>query len=63
MCIKLDLAKSYDSVPWDFLEVALKCLRFPERAIKLLMECVSGAQFSMLVNGVVEGFFKGTRGL
>ncbi|XXG79972.1 hypothetical protein AAC387_Pa09g0934 [Persea americana] len=31
--------------------------------IKLLMECVSGAKFSVLVNGVAEGFFKGTRGL
>jgi len=63
MCIKLDLAKAYDSVRWDFLEAALRCLRFPEMVIKLLMECVSGAKFSVLVNGAAEGFFKGTRGL
>ena len=63
MCIKLELAKAYDSVRWDFLEVALRCLRFPEKVIKILMECVSDAKFSVLVNGVAEGFFKGTRGL
>lgn len=27
------------------------------------MECVTGAQFSVLVNGCSEGFFKGSRGL
>ncbi|XXG82825.1 hypothetical protein AAC387_Pa10g0712 [Persea americana] len=63
MCIKLDLAKAYDSVRWDFLEAVLRSFRFPEMIIKLLMECVSGANFSVLVNGAAEGFFKGTRGL
>jgi len=63
MCIKLDLPKAYDSVRWDFLEAALRCLHFPEMVIKVLMECVSGAQFSVLVNGTAEGFFKGTHGL
>lgn len=51
MCITLDLAKTYNSVEWDFLEVALRCPRFPDRVIKILMECVSGAQFSVLVIG------------
>ena len=63
MCIKLDLAKAYDSVRWDFLEAALRCLRFPVKIVKILMECVSGAKFSVLVNGTAEGFFQGTRGL
>lgn len=63
MCIKLDLAKAYDSVRWDFLEAALRRLHFPDHVIKLLMECVSGAQFSVLVNGGAEGYFKATRGL
>ncbi|XXG82786.1 hypothetical protein AAC387_Pa10g0677 [Persea americana] len=63
MCIKLDLAKAYDSVCWDFLEAALRSLRFPEMIIKFLMECVSRAKFLVLVNGAAECFFKGTHGL
>ena len=63
MCIKLDLAKAYDSVRWDFFKAALRCIRFPERVIKILMECVSRAQFFVLVNGAAKGFFKSTRGL
>ena len=63
MCIKIDLAKSYDSVRWEFLEAASQCLKFPFHIIRLIMECVTGAQFLVLVNGSAEGFFKGTRGL
>lgn len=57
MCIKLDLAKAYDSVRWDLLEDALRCLRLPEGFIKIIMACVSDAKFSVLVNGAAEGFF------
>lgn len=63
MCIKIDLAKAYASVRWDFLEVALLSLRFPIHFIKLIMACVSDTHFSVLVNGNSEGYFKGTRGL
>lgn len=37
MCVKIDLAKAYDSVRLEFLEAALKCLRFPAHFIKLIM--------------------------
>lgn len=63
MCIKIDLAKTYDSVRWEFLEVALRALHFPAHTIKLIMACVTEAQFSVLVNGCSEGFFKSTKGL
>ena len=63
MCVKIDLAKAYDSVRLDFLEAALNCLRFPAHFIKLLMACVSDAHYSILVNGSSEGYFRGTRGL
>ena len=40
MCVKIDLAKAYDSVRLDFLEAALKCLQFPAHFIKLIMACL-----------------------
>ena len=63
MGLKIDLTKAYDSVRWDFLEVALVCMRFPTHFIKLIMACVADAHYSVLVNGSSEGYFKGTRGL
>eukprot|EP00268_Persea_americana_P005852 TRINITY_DN12021_c0_g3_i2.p1 TRINITY_DN12021_c0_g3~~TRINITY_DN12021_c0_g3_i2.p1 ORF type:complete len:138 (+),score=13.18 TRINITY_DN12021_c0_g3_i2:192-605(+) len=63
MCVKIDLAKAYDSVRLDFLEAAHESLRFPAHFIKRLVACVSDAHYSILVNGSSEGYFKGTRGL
>lgn len=63
MCSKIDLAKAYDRVRWDFLEAVVLSMRFPIHFIKLIMACVYDAYFSMLVNGNSEGYFKGTRGL
>ena len=63
MCIKIDLAKAYDSVRRDFLEAALPGMRFPQHFIKLIMACVSDAHFSVLVNDNSKGYFEGTRGL
>lgn len=63
MCIKLDLAKAYDSVRWGFLEASLQVVHFLAHFIKLIFECVTEAQFSILVNGSFESYFEGTRGL
>lgn len=63
MCIKIGLAKAYDSVRWDFLEAALHCMHFPPHIIKLIVACVVDAQFSVLVNCSSEGYIISTRGL
>ncbi|XXG58810.1 hypothetical protein AAC387_Pa04g1016 [Persea americana] len=55
MYIKLDLAKAYDSVQWEFLKVALHAMNFPEHMISLIMMCVSEHPFYILVNGQRQG--------
>ena len=42
MCVKIDLAKAYDSVVLEFLEAALRCLRFPVLGIHFPLRGESG---------------------
>ncbi|KAL0367744.1 UNVERIFIED_CONTAM: hypothetical protein Sradi_3664500 [Sesamum radiatum] len=63
VALKLDMAKAYDRVNWDFLELILLKLGFPERIIVLIRNCTNNCWFSILINGVLSGFFKSTRGL
>lgn len=63
MCVKIDRAKDYHSVKWDYLEEALLGMRFPPHFIKIIMVCVFDAHISVLVNGNSEGYLKATRGL
>ena len=39
--IKLDMKKAYDSIDWRFMEDMLKALLFPDKMVKLIMECVT----------------------
>ncbi|XP_055962303.1 uncharacterized protein LOC130015686 [Mercurialis annua] len=61
--MKVDLQKAYDTVEWDFIEEVLLGLRFERRFIKLIMECIKSAKFSILVNGESCGYFQSARGL
>jgi len=61
--IKVDLRKAYDTVSWSFLHQVLEGLGFPQLFVKWIMECVSTAAFSLVINGELRGFFKGNRGL
>ncbi|VFQ96415.1 unnamed protein product [Cuscuta campestris] len=61
--IKLDITKAYDTVSWRFLEAVMVGLGFPTRFISLIMECVTTASSSIMVNGEGHGFFKSKRGL
>ncbi|KAL2224639.1 UNVERIFIED_CONTAM: putative mitochondrial protein [Sesamum indicum] len=60
---KLDMAKAYDRVNWEFLFQVLRLKGFPQRWVDLVANVVSNCWFSVLVNGEHAGFFHSTRGL
>ena len=49
--IKLDFQKAYDSVNWSFLELVMEKLDFGRTWIRWIMNCVSSASMSILLNG------------
>lgn len=61
--VKIDLMKAYDSVDWEFLFDVMHAMDFPQKFIRWIKICVSSAMFSVVINGELEGFFKGARGL
>lgn len=55
--MKLDLMKAYDSVSWQFLFEAMAAMHFPEVFIQWTKQCV------IVINGELQGYFAGARGL
>ena len=60
LIIKVDIAKAFDSVKWDFILSCLEALNLPLDFIKWIKECLSSAAFSVGINGSLHGFFRGT---
>ena len=61
--LKLDMMKAYDRVSWSFLLQVLRRFRFSETWIDAVWRLVSNVWFSVLINGVPQGFFRSSRGL
>ncbi|XP_019183220.1 PREDICTED: uncharacterized protein LOC109178127 [Ipomoea nil] len=61
--LKLDMAKAYDRVSWFFLTSVMRRLGFSEVWIDMVFRAVSNVWYSVIVNGVKEGFFTSMRGL
>lgn len=61
--MKIDLSKAYDIVDWSLLERSFLAFGFNRCCTKILMQLVTLASFSMLVNGSPTPFFKSSRGL
>ncbi|GJY48580.1 RNA-directed DNA polymerase, eukaryota, reverse transcriptase zinc-binding domain protein [Tanacetum coccineum] len=59
VALKVDIQKDYDTVNWKFLEDILKGFGFHELMINWTMKCVSTTSFSICVNVVNCGYFRG----
>jgi hypothetical protein len=61
--IKLDMAKAYDRVEWNYLHTIMVAMGFPAMWCSLIMKCVSSVSFSVRINGVLSPPFKPSRGI
>lgn len=59
--MKIDMAKTYDRVHWDFLLDVLQGFGFNKKFCQLIAECVKSLWFSVMMNGTYKGFFKPSR--
>lgn len=63
IALKVDISKAFDSVRWDFLLQTLKAMQFPAAFVDCIRACITTPSFSLSINGVTSGFFKGKTGL
>lgn len=57
--IKVDLRRAYESVNWEFLWKIMLGMRFPDRFIKWVMECVSIVSYLVKMNAIFMATSKG----
>lgn len=61
--LKIDIAKAFDTLNWDFLFICLSSLQVPQDYLRLLRACVCTPNFTIGYNGTVQGYFKSKKGL
>nr|XP_017192334.1 uncharacterized protein LOC108175048 [Malus domestica] len=63
MAIKLDMAKAYDHVEWEFLLAMMAKLGFAPQFCRWIKECISSASFNVIVNETPQRYIHPQRGL
>lgn len=61
--LKIDIAKAFDTLNWDFLFNCLQGLHIPVMFLHWLHACVTSLSFMIGFNGSVHMYFKSSRGL
>lgn len=61
--IKVDIAKAFDTLSWEFLFNCLEGLQIPQQLLSWLRACICTPSYMIGYNGMVQGYFKGKRGL
>ena len=51
MFMKLDIAKVYDRVRWEFLQNVLLAFGFAEEWVNWILSCLTSSSFSVIING------------
>ncbi|PKU82406.1 Putative ribonuclease H protein [Dendrobium catenatum] len=63
MIFKLDIAKAYDNINWNFIYKMLQFFGFDGKFISLICTCIESPFFSIILNGKCHGLFKSSHGL
>jgi hypothetical protein len=61
--LKIDLAKAFDRLEWNFVVAALNRKGLHEHFINLIHACISSPTFSVIINGQPFAKFKSNRGI
>lgn len=61
--LKLDMAKAYDRLEWNFVEGVMEKFGFDRQWIHWVMECVRTVSYATTINGERGDFFQPQRGL
>jgi hypothetical protein len=61
--LKIDLAKAFDRLEWNFIVMGMHKQGFSNHFINLIKACISNSVFSVITNGNHHGKFKGERGI
>ena len=61
--LKIDLAKAFDRLEWNFIVGALARKGLHSHFINLIHSCISSPTFSVVINGQPFARFRGNRGI
>lgn len=60
---KIDLAKAFDSLRWDFLLSIIKTIDILPKFLEWCKRCLCNLAYFVSTNGFIPGYFKGKAGL